>query len=348
MKHAILRCGLVLASLLMGTPTWAADEALVSTAREVAKQGLIAYDAGRYEEAADKLIRAYDVVKVPTLALYGGRSLQKLGKLIEAAELFLEATQLEPSGATREAQLEAQLEASREREALLPRIPRLLFQLEGATIEEVTIEVDSVALPQALVHEPRLVNPGEHLVRAMREDEEVSESVRVDEAEQKTVILRFPEPAPKPAPVAKPAAESQAAKNTEPAPSLAPTMPSRSAQVDYAPADGGPLRTLGIAGLGLGAVGIMAGSIAGLLVLTQKKQLDDEGCDEYGRCYWDQHERVDQYNRMRNVSTLGFVVGGVGLAAGVTLLVAAPEPQPTSAGVRPWVGIGQVGLDGRF
>jgi tetratricopeptide (TPR) repeat protein len=351
MKHftRLLRCGLVLAPLLAVAPSWAADEALVSTAREVAKQGLAAYDAGRYEEAADKLIRAYEVVKVPTLALYGGRALQKLGKLIEAAELFLEATQLEPTGAARDAQLEAQREASREREALLPRIPRLLIQIEGATVEDVTIDVDSVALPQALVHDPRLVNPGQHTVRAKRGDQEVTESVLVVEAEQKTVVLRFAEPTPEPPAIGVPPSPAEAAETTEAQPPAVPATPNRPAEADRASADAGPLRTLGLVGLGLGTAGVMVGSIAGLVAITQKSQLDDEGCDEYGRCYWDQHERVDLYNRMRTLSTLGFVAGGVGLAAGITLLVAAPESQENAGyAVRPWVGVGHVGLDGRF
>jgi hypothetical protein len=56
------------------------------------------------------------------------------------------------------------------------------------------------------------------------------------------------------------------------------------------------------------------------------------------------------------VSTVGFVVGGVGAAAGIVLLVLKPNlvssrpgPAPASAlHVRPMLGVGTVGAEGTF
>jgi uncharacterized protein HemY len=55
----------------------------------VARDGLEAYDAGRYDEAIDKLSRAYEVAKLPTLAVHTARALAKAGRLVEASEVTL-------------------------------------------------------------------------------------------------------------------------------------------------------------------------------------------------------------------------------------------------------------------
>jgi hypothetical protein len=51
------------------------------------------------------------------------------------------------------------------------------------------------------------------------------------------------------------------------------------------------------------------------------------------------------------VSTVGYIVGGVGIAAGTTLLLTAPRSSTTSAQARSvnlWVGPASVGLLGAF
>ena len=80
-KGTILRSAtqLLLAALFVCSTAFAGSEASVSTAREIAKEGLNAYDAGRYAEANEKLSRALEVVGVPTLALYTARANVKLG-----------------------------------------------------------------------------------------------------------------------------------------------------------------------------------------------------------------------------------------------------------------------------
>lgn len=49
------------------------------TAREVAKKGLVAYDAGRFDERADELLRAFEVVRLPPLAVNAGRAVIQPG-----------------------------------------------------------------------------------------------------------------------------------------------------------------------------------------------------------------------------------------------------------------------------
>jgi hypothetical protein len=50
------------------------------------------------------------------------------------------------------------------------------------------------------------------------------------------------------------------------------------------------------------------------------------------------------------VSTIGFVGAGAGGALGTVLLLTEPkrEPTPTTAGVRPFVGLASAGIEGAF
>jgi hypothetical protein len=47
-----------------------------------------------YQLAESRLESAYAVLRVPSLALWSARALEKNGKLIEAARRYLEATKL--------------------------------------------------------------------------------------------------------------------------------------------------------------------------------------------------------------------------------------------------------------
>ena len=51
------------------------------------------------------------------------------------------------------------------------------------------------------------------------------------------------------------------------------------------------------------------------------------------------------------MSTIGFVVGALGVGGGLALLFTAPsdaDASATAAGVAPYIGLGQVGATGRF
>jgi hypothetical protein len=52
----------------------------------------------------------------------------------------------------------------------------------------------------------------------------------------------------------------------------------------------------------------------------------------------------------KTISIVGFVVGGVGVATGATLLVMGltHKKPATAASIEPWVGLGSAGVNGRF
>jgi hypothetical protein len=57
--------------------------------------------------------------------------------------------------------------------------------------------------------------------------------------------------------------------------------------------------------------------------------------------------KVDNYNLMRNLSTVGLIVGGVGAAVGVTLLLWTPKREGDTRAAL-WLGPGSLALKGTF
>ena len=314
----------LMAGLLGATPVWAQDRASISTAREVAKEGLEAFDAGDYETAAQKLDQAYGVVQVPTLALYTARAYEKVGRWVEAAEIYLEATRLDAKGSDAAAQERAKKEAVAAREALLPRIPRLVVEIEGAGPEEVAVTIDGALLPTPLLAAGRLLDPGEHRISGKRGNEVVEKSITVEEGASATVALRF-------------GGASSAADSTNASTSAHPA--------DDAASNG--QRVAGWLAIGVGGASLVVGTISGISVLGMKGNLEDGDCLDR-RCGPDEHDAVDRYNQMRTISTVGFVVGGVGIAAGTALLITGTRPRGAQRGVAPVLGWRSVGVQGRF
>jgi len=117
------------------------------------------------------------------------------------------------------------------------------------------------------------------------------------------------------------------------------------------------LRIASFAALGVGAVGLGAGTAFALRSVSQRAQADDI-CPDPNRCPISQRDTVngldDNARSAKTFATVGFVVGGVAAGAGITLLVLAGSKQaPTAASpvepqVRPWIGLGSLGVMGSF
>lgn len=319
---------IVFASVLVHSVATAQDATTVSSAREAARQGLDALDAGRYEEARDKLLSAYQVVPVPTIALFAARAQDKLGNWVEAAELYMSAMRQEVKGGEVEVQREAQKTAETERSALLPRIPRLYLKVVGVPAAEVTVEINGRPVPNALFATGWLVNPVETRLVATTGAQKQEHLMKFVEGKAETVTLQF---------------EPSSNKPTTGATPLSPNVTNVQFDSGREPS---LQRTAGWITLGVGSAALLFGGVTGAVALKKKSTLDDDGCSD-NQCERTLASQMESYNTLRNLSTYGFIGGAVFAAAGGALLLTAPGPKPTRT-LAAYVGVGTAGVIGQF
>jgi hypothetical protein len=108
---------------------------------------------------------------------------------------------------------------------------------------------------------------------------------------------------------------------------------------------GSARRTWGYIVLGVGTVGLLTGIGTGIALASSnlRGQCPNNTCDPTRTS----SSYVTNYNAMRTISTVGFIAGGVGVAAGLTLLL-WPAPNPTGTKAAIWIGPSSAGLAGRF
>src|SRR5215831_5243371 len=70
------------------------DDRARATARALGQDGVNDFMHDRYVEAAEKLDRAYAIVHIHTLGPWSARARVKLGRLVEAAERYLEVARM--------------------------------------------------------------------------------------------------------------------------------------------------------------------------------------------------------------------------------------------------------------
>jgi hypothetical protein len=284
------------AALVAGVASADVDPAARSAARALGYAGVDAYERHDYETAVEKLEKAFTVLRVPSVGLWSARALAKRGFLVRASERYRLVGTLPTSGGDVAIQQQAQTDAARELSELLPRIPSLVVTVDGPRPSQMTI--DDVSVPVSLVGEAIPADPGAHRIVVRQGDETASASVSLQESEKKQTTLRL-------AHAALPAA-------IEPA---APTS-SNSWQ-----------KSAGFVGLAFGGAAIATGAITGFVALGKKQSFDSNPACHDGLCPSSEGADVDAYNRLRAISTVTFVAGGVLAGAGAVLLLTSPRSQ---------------------
>jgi hypothetical protein len=349
MRGNIARCAIALASLVAGLSTappvqaQASDGMARDAARQLGNEGIDLYEQGDYAGAVDRLGRAYQVLKVPTLGLWYARALAKTGKLVEASERYAEVTHMQVDPDAPAVMQQAKRDAAQERAELQPRIPRVVVKVTGAASGEPEITVDGKPIPPALVGVAVAMNPGVRNIEARAGTQTASQQVKLAEGEKRTVELGLDAPAAAPAAAPAPAPAPEAVPATTPA----KTSSSSPGAADEGPTDDGSTqRLIGWTALGVGGVGLVLGGVFYLMENGKKSELED-ACDGQA-CPPSVQDDIDTYDQLHAFKLTGFIVGGLGLAGGAVLLLTAPDAPETGAYVAPWVGIGSAGVRGVF
>jgi hypothetical protein len=216
---------------------------------------------------------------------------------------------------------------------LRPRVPKLKIVIRGAEAADASVTLDGRPVKSALLGVEQPVDPGAHEVVATTTGKRGTAQVTLAEGEKKVLeleVLDDPNAVPTPA-----SAETQAM-----------AAPSDRAADSEKPS-GGLQRTLGWVGIGVGAAGLGVGVVTGLMA-TSKHSSAEEGCPD-GKCPEGSQaaDDMESFRSLRTISTVGYAVGLVGVAAGITLLLTAPSDTQT-AHVSPFIGLGSAGITGRF
>ncbi len=335
---------LVVAASLLPAAAFAQSDADKSTARDLGRQGEQALEAKDYKKAEDDFRRADALYHAPTLTLGLARAQAAQGKVVEAWEnyhrIILDANTSSPIFKR------ALDDANKEIAGVESRRARVTITVSGTDAPHVTL--DDAAFRNEALGVERYVNPGTHSVKVTADGfNPVSRSFQVGEGGVQTVAIamdRSSGAAAMPPPAGATTAPAGPSDTTG-----ATTSPSSaSADTGTAKSGGGTQRTLSYVAFGVGAVGLVVGGITGFMAIGKHGDLSN-ACPS-GTCSPAQQSDIDSYHTLGTISTVGVVVGVVGVAAGAVLLLTAPkqEAKPAAAWVSPYVGPGSVGAVGRF
>jgi len=311
----------------------------IESARQLYNQGIALRDRGDQQGALEKFRAAHALGNTPITGIELCKTHAALAQPVEAREVCLGVARIPPLAGETSRSQDARNEAARIAEEVKPRIASLRIRITGVPQgREPTVTVDGATVPPAALGEPRAVNPGGHTVIArVGNGAETRSGIELREGETKEITLPVQAP------------------HDEPPPAGA---------VGYPPPAYGPASlprekssALATTGWVIAGVGVGVGAVTGIVAITGKSSLDDKCTDKI--CGRDEHDDLDRAKAFGTVSTIGFVVGGIGLALGLvgslsssgSSRASAPPPpasRPARASVTPAFGPGGAGLHGTF
>ncbi|HSQ67162.1 MAG TPA: hypothetical protein VLM85_28285 [Polyangiaceae bacterium] len=331
----------------------AQSDADKNIARAFGQEGQAALDKGDGKTAEDRFHRAvtiFDNAKAPvppTLLLGYARGAAKNNHFIAAEEAYNRIIRSGlPPGAPAPF-VKALEDAKQEIGAVAARIANVTINVSGCDNPSVTL--DGAPVPSVVLGVKRPIDPGSHELKAeaagckpngttftVADGKETTASVALERAAQASATTPTPTPTPTPPPATAP----------PPTPTQAPTP----AEADTG-SSGGGMRVAGWVGIGVGGAGLILGAVTGGVALGKHGDLANV-CTN-GTCPPSAQDTLDSYHLMGTLSTVGFIVGGAGLAAGVTLLLLAPSSHKATTTIgslsfTPYVGFGSVGAVGTF
>jgi hypothetical protein len=315
------------------------DEANKKQARDLGQEGQKELDAHNFARSEELFTKAWQLYPYPpTLTLGIARAQAAQGKVVAATENYNKI--IREWGNKKDAPpafAEAVKAAQAEVDATQTRIASATIVVEGAKNPQVLL--DDKPLPPAALGFKRGIDPGKHVIKVTATSEgmkPVETSFTVPEGG--SVIPRIKLEKDTSAPIVKQPEEQK----PEPATSEAKTQETQ-------PGKSAPNRTPAYVALGIGGAGLLVGTITGVIAIGKAGDLKNK-CNSDKQCDPSLQSDVDSYKSIGGISTIAFIVGGVGVATGAVLyLTAAPKKEaPTAAWISPYVSGTGGGVTGRF
>lgn len=369
---------LITMMLILAAPSGRSWAQSVATAKSIYELGLKQMEAGNYVIACPAFAESQRLDPRALTLLALAACYDRWGKIATAVASFddflREYAKMPPA---RKAQYEARArKAERRRLELLPQVPNLTLNLPPDAPEGVEVQRNGVEVSAASLGVPLPMDPGEYVVTTQVGNGPMFETrISLDRGVTKVVTLevklpaqapsppRMPEQPPVRAPEPSPPAAAAAAEQP-PAPpkpgggagsqvrqEVKPSAPPAPASTfdPYGPAARAPSITGRQIGAlftgGVGLAGLVLGTVSGVIVLQKKAIVQDHCnglvCDAEGKA------AADSASLPGALSTVGFGLGGVGIATGLLLWLTEPAPPATpsvGSGLRPAASVDRTGV----
>jgi hypothetical protein len=314
---------LFLVVLLMGVAHGGVASAQPSTsekesARNLMDEGDRRRNAGDLRGALKAYSDADGIMGVPTTTIEVARTEAALGQLLEAREAITRLLRF-PSKPNEPAVFGS---ARRAAEALATeiaaRLPTIQVSATADPGQHADVDIDGEPIAASA---PRKVNPGSHVIAVRVGTAQHSETVTLVERETKMMLVDMRTTRKQPV------AETRAIAS--------PRHSSLAVGLLYG-------------GYGVGAAGLLVGSITGILSISKTNSLKDR-CPS-NACPVGSQSDIDTAQSLGNVSTVGFVIAGIGAAVGTVglVMVLGEKKQEDRAALKAYVGPGSAGFAGAF
>ncbi|MBK7585376.1 MAG: hypothetical protein IPI67_34945 [Myxococcales bacterium] len=316
-EGALVAACLCLGALRVEAAPSAAEK---ETARKLVKSGRVKQKAGELKAALEDFKAAHAIMGVPITGVELGKAQIEAGMLVEARDTLLGVSRSTP--APREPPLfaKARGEAKALSKELEPKIPELTVELVHAPAG-VRIMVDNVEIAAAAHEAPLALNPGIHVIVARLGERETRTEASLSEGEKHKLSFDL---------------SALAAPKAKPKPAAAKSGSETNAWV--------------YVGFGVAGAGVLVGGVTGMMALSKGSKVDGDCVDK--RCPPSTHDDIDAGRTLGSVSTVAFLVAGVGAGVGIYGLLNPKKSTPAEPGdqlaLDVWVGPTGIGAHGRF
>jgi hypothetical protein len=199
--------------------------------------------------------------------------------------------------------------------SLRGRAARVFIKLDSRAPSSTVVTLDGTQVPPARLAESLTVDAGQHTI-VVRADGYADNTFGFDAKDGRTSEVEV-------APGDKSAGVTEAPTppaSDEPAPAPAPAA-------EEAPSSS--RKTIGFVIGGIGLAGLAVGGVTGAMAIG-KESTRKSNCDASDVCNQTGYDAAQSGKTLAGISTYAFVAGGVGLAAGLFLVLTAPSSPSTS------------------
>jgi hypothetical protein len=326
-----LVCLLVLGTTLAPSISAAQEQNTEAAATALFDEGLKLMQAKKYADACPKLAESERLAPSGGTLLNLADCYEHTGQTASAWVAWKDAAARADAAGKTDAEKRALARAA----ALEPNLAKLTISVDAASdVPGLEVKRDGVPVGHASFGVAFPVDPGPHEIDATAPNKNpFSASVTVAPKQTNAIVtvtlVDAPQAAAPPAPTPAPAPAPAAPPPDQPPPS------SWSAQ-----------KTIALVVGGVGVAGVAVGAIFGVMAMSKNNQaLQSSNCPTSTECDSNGLSLTNTAKSDATVSTVGFIAGGVLVAAGAVLWITAPSAHPTT-GVRvtPLVGLGTGGL----